>query len=45
MIYTFSPLVPGTPFGLALLPTGACTAASFTMTCTFHTKMAMRAMD
>jgi len=30
--YTFSPLIPGTPFGLALLPSGACTAPGLTMT-------------
>jgi Flp pilus assembly protein TadG len=43
--YTFSPLIPGTPFGLALLPSGACTSASLTMTCTFQAQAVMRAMD
>lgn len=43
--YTFSPLIPGTPFGLALLPSGACTSAGLTMTCTFQTQAVMRAMD
>jgi hypothetical protein len=43
--YTFSPLIPGTVFGLALLPSGVCTASGLSMTCTFHRQIAMRAMD
>lgn len=43
--YTFVPLIPGTPFGVALLPTGVCTAAGLSMTCTYATQMSMRAMD
>jgi Flp pilus assembly protein TadG len=43
--YTFSPLIPGSPFGLALLPTGVCTVSGLSTSCTFHTKMSMRAID
>lgn len=43
--YTFKPLIPGTVFGLALLPSGVCTASGLNMTCTFHRQVAMRAMD
>lgn len=43
--YTFKPLIPGTPFGLALLPNRACTISGMNVTCTFHTQMSMRAMD
>jgi Flp pilus assembly protein TadG len=42
--YSFSPLIPGTPFGLALLPLSACTATGATVTCTFHRQVSMRAM-
>ena len=41
--YTFSPLIPGTPFGAILLATPTCTATS-PITCTFHRKVLMRAM-
>jgi hypothetical protein len=43
--YSFVPLVPGTYFNLALLPTGYCTPLNFSMTCTLHTSMTIRAMD
>ncbi|MBZ5612984.1 MAG: pilus assembly protein [Acidobacteriia bacterium] len=42
--YAFTPLIPGTPFGLALLPLSACTASGATVTCTFHRQVSMRAM-
>jgi Flp pilus assembly protein TadG len=38
--YTFSPLIPGTPFGLALLP-----ICSGNTTCTFHRQVSMREMN
>ncbi len=43
--YTFSPLIPGTPFGLALLPMTACTASGGNVTCTFHRQVSMREMN
>jgi hypothetical protein len=43
--YSFSPLIPGTPFGIALLPTSACTTSGGNVTCTFHRHVSMRAMD
>jgi hypothetical protein len=43
--YTFTPLIPGTPFGLALLPTSACSAAGGSVTCVFHRQVSMRAMN
>jgi len=42
--YTFSPLIPGTPFGLALLPLSACTSSSGSVSCSFHRQVSMRAM-
>jgi Flp pilus assembly protein TadG len=44
VVYSFNPLIPGTPFGLALLPLSACTASGATVTCTFHRQVSMRAM-
>jgi hypothetical protein len=43
--YTFSPLIPGTPFGVALLPMSACTASGGNVTCTFHRQVSMRVMN
>jgi hypothetical protein len=43
--YTFSPLIPGTPFGLALLPMTACTASGGNVNCTFHRQVLMRTMN
>jgi hypothetical protein len=43
--YSFSPIIPGTPFGIALLPTSICTTSGSTVTCTFHRQVSMRAMD
>ena len=43
--YTFSPLIPGTPFGLALLPISTCTSSSGNVTCTFHRQVSMREMN
>lgn len=43
--YTFSPLIPGTPFGLALLPIPVCTAGGGNVSCVFHRQVSMRAMN
>lgn len=43
--YSFSPLIPGTPFGVVLLPSSACTSSAGTITCTFRRQVSMRAMD
>ncbi len=43
--YTFSPLIPGTPFGLALLPISTCSSSNGNVTCTFHRQVSMRAMN
>ncbi|HYU46886.1 MAG TPA: TadE/TadG family type IV pilus assembly protein [Terriglobales bacterium] len=43
--YTFSPPIPGTPFGLALLPIPVCSSSGGTVTCTFHRQVSMRAMN
>jgi hypothetical protein len=42
--YTFSPLIPGTPFGLALLPMTACSVSGGNVVCTFHRQVSMRVM-
>jgi len=42
--YQFSPLIPGTPFGLALLPASVCSSSNGTITCPFHRQVSMRAM-
>jgi Flp pilus assembly protein TadG len=39
--YTFTPLVRGTAFNLALLPAALCSGG----TCSFHRQVSMRAMD
>ena len=43
--YSFSPLIPGTPFGIALLPSSVCSTAGGGITCTFHRQVSMRSMD
>jgi hypothetical protein len=43
--YTFYPVIPGTPFGLALLPMSVCSSSGGTVTCTFHRQVSMRAMN
>jgi len=43
--YTFTPLIPGTPFGLTLLPASICSSGGGTISCTFHRQISMRALD
>ena len=43
--YSFSPPIPGTPFGLALRPLGVCSSSGGTVTCRFHRQVSMRAMN
>jgi hypothetical protein len=43
--YTFSPIIPGTPFGLALLPISVCSSSGGKVTCTFHRQVSMRVMN
>ncbi len=43
--YSFSPIIQGTPFGIALLPSSVCTSSGGIITCTFHRQVSMRAMD
>jgi len=42
--YTFRPLIPGTPFGLTLLPASICSSSGGTITCTFHRQISLRMM-
>jgi len=44
VVYAFSPIIPGTPFGLALLPLSVCSSSGGTVTCTFRRQLSMRAM-
>jgi Flp pilus assembly protein TadG len=43
--YSITPLIPGTPFGLLLLPISTCSASGGTVTCGFHRQVSMRAMN
>jgi Flp pilus assembly protein TadG len=43
--YTFNPIIPGTPFGLTLLPTSICSSSGGSITCTFHRQVSMRVLD
>ena len=43
--YSFSPLIPGTAFGLALLPMQNCSQSGGTVSCRFHRQVSMRAMN
>jgi hypothetical protein len=43
--YSFHPIIPGTPFGLALLPLGVCSSSGTTVTCRFHRQVSMREMN
>lgn len=43
--YIFNPPIPGTPFGLALLPMPGCTQKSGTVSCEFHRQVSMREIN
>jgi Flp pilus assembly protein TadG len=43
--YSFVPLIPATPFNVALLASGACKLSGGNMSCTFHRQSSMRALD
>ena len=43
--YVFNPPIPGTPFGLALLPMPGCKQVSGTVSCDFHRQVSMRAIN
>ncbi len=43
--YSFHPIIPGTPFGLALLPLQVCSSSGTTVTCRFHRQVSMREMN
>ena len=45
VVYTFRPLIPGTPFGILLLPSPICSAAGINVTCTFRSQVSMRALE
>lgn len=43
--YSVSPLIPGTPFGLILLPLSTCSASGGSVSCGFHRQVSVRLMD
>jgi Flp pilus assembly protein TadG len=43
--YVFSPPIPGTPFGLVLLPLPSCSLSNGSVTCRFHRQVSMREMN
>jgi hypothetical protein len=43
--YSITPLIPGTPFNLLLLPISTCSASGGTVTCGFHRQVSMRVMN
>jgi hypothetical protein len=43
--YTFNPIIPGTPFGLAILAIPSCTSTAGNVTCVFHRQVSMRVMN
>jgi hypothetical protein len=43
--YSFSPLIPGTPFNILLLASPVCTAAGGSVNCVFHRQSVMRGMN
>jgi len=43
--YVFSPPIPGTPFGLVLLPLPSCSLNNGSVTCRFHRQVSMREMN
>ena len=45
VIYTFTPLINGTPFNITLLAAPICTSGAGSVSCTFHRQASMRAMN
>lgn len=43
--YSVAPLIPGTPFGLLLLPLSTCSSSGGNVTCDFHRQVSMRVMN
>jgi hypothetical protein len=43
--YSFTPLIPGAPFGAILLGTPNCSLAAGTVTCAFQSHVSMRVMN
>lgn len=43
--YTFSPLIPGTPFGAVLLANPVCSSSGGNITCSFQSHVSMREMN
>jgi Flp pilus assembly protein TadG len=43
--YQFAPLINGTPFNILLLGAPVCTSTSGSVSCTFHRKSSMRALN
>jgi Flp pilus assembly protein TadG len=43
--YTFTPIIPGTPFNIVLLAAPVCTSSGGNVTCTFHRMVEMRSMN
>jgi Flp pilus assembly protein TadG len=43
--YTFTPIIPGTPFNIVLLAAPICSSSGGNVTCGFHRMVEMRAMN
>src|SRR5215470_4391796 len=43
--YTFTPIIPGTPFNIPLLASPICSSSGGNVTCTFHRMVEMRSMN
>lgn len=43
--YSIAPIIPGTPFGLLLLPMPTCSASNGNVSCIFHRQVSMRLMN
>jgi hypothetical protein len=43
--YSFTPLIPGTPFGAVLLASPVCALSGGNITCTFQSHVSMRVMN
>ena len=43
--YTFTPIIPGSPFNIPLLASPICSSSGGSVTCTFHRMVEMRTMN